>query len=72
MSITLPLKNMSIEEKIQTMESIWEDLCAKADSISSPDWHKKILDEREKDVNTGGDEFVDWEKAKQNIRNDIS
>jgi len=36
MTIFLPLKNMTIEEKIQAMESIWEDLCDQADSIPSP------------------------------------
>ena len=41
MAIHLPLESMSIEEKIQTMESIWEDLCTKADSVPSPPWHEK-------------------------------
>jgi hypothetical protein len=43
MSITLPLKKMSAEEKIQVMESIWVDLCDTAGSTLSPDWHGKVL-----------------------------
>ena len=27
MSITLPLDKMTVLEKIQTMESLWDDLC---------------------------------------------
>ena len=72
MAITLPLGKMSIEEKIQTMESIWEDLCKKADNVSSPVWHEKVLNEREDNLKQGKDEFVDWEIAKRNIKNDIS
>ena len=72
MATTLPLEKMSISEKIQTMESIWEDLCKTADSISSPPWHEKVLNEREEGIKLGEDEFVDWEIAKKNIRNDIS
>ncbi len=69
MRITLPLEQMSIEEKIQTMEIIWSNLCKKADSLSSPSWHKNILHERENRIKNGDEEFMDWDKAKKNIRN---
>ncbi len=71
MSITIPLEKMSIEEKLQAMESIWDDLCNKADSISSPSWHKGVLDEREKGINRGDDEFVDWDTARKKISKEI-
>ncbi|MBI5416450.1 addiction module protein [Candidatus Poribacteria bacterium] len=29
---------MSSNEKIRTMESLWDDLCKKAESLSSPSW----------------------------------
>jgi len=72
MGITLPLEQMSTEEKIQTMETIWDDLCKKADSLSSPSWHKDILHEREERIKKGDDEFVDWGKAKKYIRDKTS
>jgi len=72
MEITLPLEKMSIEEKIRTMETIWDDLCRKADSISSPSWHEEVLTEREERIKKGGEEFIDWSTAKKNIRNEIS
>ncbi len=72
MEIILPLEKMSIEEKIRTMEAIWDDLCRKADSIPSPSWHEEVLNEREEKVKKGEEEFIDWNKAKKNIRNKIS
>ncbi len=39
MAISIPLESMSVEEKLQTMESIWEDLCRKSESITFPPWH---------------------------------
>jgi hypothetical protein len=72
MTIILPLEKMSTEEKIRTMESIWEDLCKKADSLASPLWHKDILHEREEQIKNGDDEFIDWEKAKKQIRDKVS
>ena len=72
MHVSLPLEQMSTEEKIQTMETIWDDLCKQADSLSSPQWHKGVLDEREEKIKNGKDEFADWEKAKNHIRDTLS
>ena len=72
MAVTLRLDKMSVEEKIQAMESIWEDLCKSADSVASPPWHEKVLNMREENVKRGKDQFTDWEKAKKDIKNDIS
>jgi hypothetical protein len=72
MLVTLPLKDMSIEEKLQAMETLWEDLCRNADSLHSPSWHLDILRDRERMVKDGDDEFVSWEDAKNNIRNTVS
>ncbi len=72
MEVTLPLEKMSTEEKIQTMETIWDDLCKKADSISSPAWHEKVLHDREEGIKNGDDEFVDWNRAKKKIQDSIS
>ena len=46
MSINLPLKDMTLQEKLAVMESIWEDLARTPEAIESPTWHKDILDER--------------------------
>jgi len=63
MEINLPLKQMSIEQKFQVMETIWDDLCKRTDNIPSPIWHKNILDEREQQLKIGEDEFIDWNTA---------
>jgi hypothetical protein len=68
MEIILPLEQMSTEEKLRAMETIWDDLCKKADSLNSPTWHGHILHEREGMLKEGDDEFADWEKAKNHIR----
>ena len=72
MDLTLPLEEMSTEEKIETMETIWEDLCKNADTIPSPPWHKKTLEERAEGIKNGDDEFVEWDSAKKHIRNETS
>ncbi len=68
MANTLSLDEMSVEEKIQAMESLWDDLCRKAGGVSSPNWHEEVLAERDAMHQPGDDEFEDWDTAKRNIR----
>ncbi len=72
MEVNLPLEKMSTAEKIKTMEIIWDDLCRKADRVSSPSWHKNVLHQREEAIKNGDDEFVEWNSAKKQIRDTIS
>ena len=68
MSRKLPLHEMTIQEKLALMESIWEDLSRSPDAIELPAWHKEILDERLQKAAEGTARFVDWEEAKARIR----
>jgi len=72
MANTIPLDKMSVEEKIQAMESLWDDLCRKTGGVSSPLWHEEVLAERDAMHQRGDDEFEDWDAAKRNIRNKLS
>ena len=72
MSISLPLKEMTLEEKLAAMESLWEDLARSPEAVDSPAWHKEVLDERRQRVADGKARFVDWEQAKAEIRKKIS
>ena len=71
MPFNLPLKDMSLHEKLAAMESLWEDIARTPEAIESPVWHKGILDERRQRLATGQSELVDWETAKADIRNKV-
>ncbi len=72
MATTLPLDKMSLEDKLQAMELLWDDLCKKAEGIASPDWHEEVLADRETMLKAGVDDFEDWDVAKGKIRNQTS
>ncbi|MBI5141806.1 MAG: addiction module protein [Nitrospirae bacterium] len=65
------LQDMTTEDKLMSMELLWDDLCKNRIDFTSPDWHGAILTEREKAVACGEDEFVDWDEAKKEILNSI-
>ena len=72
MTVTLPLNDMTVSEKLQMMEVLWEDLSRNADALESPEWHRDVLDERELRIASGEAHFSDWEQAKADIRQRVS
>jgi Putative addiction module component len=68
MTVTLPLNEMSLSEKLQIMEALWDDLSRNADTLESPEWHRDVLEERERRIASGEARFTDWEHAKADIR----
>ena len=72
MSSSLPLSSMTIEEKLLAMEALWDDLCRLRPSMDPLDWHRDILEERERSLQAGSEELLDWEEAKRAIRERIA
>jgi len=70
-SLVLPLDRMTVEEKLMAMEALWDNLCGDETQIPVQEWHKQILDERERQIEAGEAKFVDWETAKARIRDRI-
>ncbi|BBB22398.1 conserved hypothetical protein [Abyssogena phaseoliformis symbiont OG214] len=66
--ITISPKDMTMAEKLSTMEILWNDLCQHS-SFESPNWHESVLNSREQQYAGGAQLPMDWEKAKQQIRN---
>ena len=50
------------------MEALWQSLSADPAAIESPAWHEEELAERERKIESGEAKFVEWEKAKADIR----
>lgn len=67
MSVNLQLDQMTTKEKLQVMEALWADLCSRA-SVAMPQWQKDILDHRQRLIDEGKAEFIDWETAKKQLR----
>ncbi len=66
--IPFHVDEMSVEEKLQAMEILWDNLCQHEDDVPSPPWHEQVLQEREGALARGEDVLEDWEVAKRRIR----
>jgi len=58
---------MSTVERFQTMEAIWDSLLYENVGIESPEWHKDILAERKRKIETGKAEFIPIAKLKVSL-----
>jgi len=72
MDITLPLEQMTTAEKLRAMEALWADLSRNEAELPSPAWHEEVLRQRDERVKSGQEAFMDWELAKQQLRDRLS
>lgn len=63
MPIELPLKDMTLADKLEVMESLWADISRTPGQLPSPAWHREVLEERRMGVETGELKFLDWDTA---------
>jgi putative addiction module component (TIGR02574 family) len=61
---TLEIKKMSKIERLQAIEALWDSLIDEESEIKSPEWHKDILEERKRKIETGKAEFISLEKLR--------
>jgi hypothetical protein len=65
MAVTIPVDEMTLQEKLDAMEAIWESLSADPSNVPSPSWHAEVLAEREESVRQGKARFLDWDECKK-------
>jgi putative addiction module component (TIGR02574 family) len=63
------IRHMPLPDKIALLEALWTDLSTEPEQVEIPQWHKDILDERLQAAERGDVEIIDWEMAKEQIRN---
>jgi hypothetical protein len=71
MHFSIPLEQMSVEDKLQAIEEIWADLAGTPESIPSPSWHGDVLRAREKRISEGRSHFLDIAQAKKAVREQL-
>ena len=57
-----------LPEKLRAMEKLWEDISRQPDQVDSPAWHADALRDRAQVGESTQAQFMDWERAKADIR----
>jgi putative addiction module component (TIGR02574 family) len=66
---TLPIESLTLAEKLLLMERLWTELSRQPSNITPPEWHGDVLAARLTAVKEGRTEFVEWDAAKERLRN---
>ncbi len=60
----LEIKKLSIFDRLQIMESLWDSLIEENLELDSPEWHKNILEARKEKIKNGNAEFISLDELK--------
>ena len=70
--IELPLSEFTYAQKLELLETIWDDLSRDEEKLESPSWHESILNERKEALSVGMLKNSDWTEAKERIKRNVS
>ncbi|MEE9494446.1 MAG: addiction module protein [Gammaproteobacteria bacterium] len=58
------ISKMSVHERLQAMEALWDSLTHEPIGIKSPKWHEGILSDRKETIQSGNADFISLEELK--------
>ncbi len=58
------ISKMSVTERLQAMEALWDSLTHEENEVNSPNWHSEVLSEREEKIKNGEANFTSLEKLR--------
>ncbi len=59
------ISKMTVLERIQTMEQLWDSLLHDQECLPSPAWHKDVLSERGRRIESGEAKFLSLDDLKK-------
>ena len=61
------IRQLPLPEKLALLEAVWTELASDPDTVEVPQWHKDILDDRQRLLDQESSQVLDWEMAKEQI-----
>jgi putative addiction module component (TIGR02574 family) len=58
------IKKMTVAERLQAMEAIWDSLLYDKEEIKTPEWHQEILEDRKEKIKNGTAKFISLSELK--------
>lgn len=65
---TVEIEKMDTAERLRTMEALWDALCREPTEPESPEWHKGVLEERRRKIESGEAQFISLEEARRRLQ----
>lgn len=62
------LKKMSVIERLQAMEILWDSMLYEDGELVTPEWHERILEVRKRKIANGSAELMSLAELKERSR----
>ena len=62
------IEKMSVAERLQAIDQLWDSLTHSGDEIPSPDWHRDILAERKERAQRGEAKFLTLDQLRSRLQ----
>jgi putative addiction module component (TIGR02574 family) len=62
------IERMSVEERLQAIELLWDSISRPGDAVSSPEWHGKVLAARRAKVDHGNGQFLSISELRDRLK----
>jgi putative addiction module component (TIGR02574 family) len=62
------IDKMSVVERLQAIEQLWDAVCRGAKDMASPEWHRAILTERKERAERGDAKFLTLAQLRTRLR----
>ncbi len=62
------IEQMSLEERLRVMELLWTSLSRTPEVVSSPEWHREVLEDRLANIERGEGEFLTVSQLKDRLQ----
>jgi putative addiction module component (TIGR02574 family) len=59
---------LTVEEKLDYVESLWDRIAARPDSVAIPDWHLEAIEQRTNKGHAGSHEGRSWDDFREELR----
>jgi putative addiction module component (TIGR02574 family) len=63
---------LSIDDKIDYVQSLWDRIAAKPEDVPVPDWHREIINEGLAAHRTNNDQGKEWKEVEREITAELS
>ena len=60
--------DLSAEEKIEYVQSLWDRIAATPSQVATPRWHQDVLSDRLKEADLNPDSGESWEVVRERLR----
>lgn len=68
MSTLIEIEKMTLPERLEAMELLWDSLSRDASAVTSPAWHGDVLAERLERIARGEAVFLSLDEVKRRLK----